>query len=81
MLDIVKGNEGKSVIVVAHSNPIKTITLRSEHPTMTDKEKIVAPPNTSVTKIVYEDGKFKLIKKGDISHLESVNKEIKQRFA
>ena len=37
--------------------------------------------NTSVTKIVFEDGKFKLIKKGDISHLESVNKEIKQRFA
>lgn len=81
VLDIVKENEGKSVIVVAHSNPIKTITLRSEHPTMTDKEKVVAPPNTSVTKIIYEDGKFKLINKGDISHLESINKEIKQRFA
>ena len=81
LLDIISENQGKTVIVVSHSNPIKTITLRSEHPTMTDKEKVVAPPNTSVTKIIYEDGKFKLINKGDISHLESINKEIKQRFA
>ena len=76
VLDIVNENEDKSVIIVAHSNPIKTITLRSEHSTMTDKEKVIAPPNASVTKIVYEDGKFKLIIKGDVSHL---NNEIKNR--
>ena len=72
VLDIVKQNEGKTIIVVAHLNPIKTITLRSEHPTMTEKEKVVAPPNTSVTKIVYEDGKFTLINKNDVSHLNKL---------
>ena len=81
VLEIINENQGKTVIVVSHSNPIKSILLRANILGVPIKELLVAPPNCSVTKIVCENGKLKLIKKGDISHLETIKDEIKQRFA
>lgn len=81
VLEIINENQGKTVIVVSHSNPIKSILLRANILGVPIKELLVAPPNCSVTKIVCENGKLKLIIKGDITHLETIKDEIKQRFA
>ena len=67
--EIAKENDGKKVVVACHGTPIKVMTKWMRDGSLCDIYKTPWAANASVTKFVYENGKFTLEKENDCSHL------------
>jgi len=67
---IISDNVGKNVCIVTHGTAIRSIMCYFEG---CDLEEMVKTPwydNTAVTVVDYEDGKYKVVLAGDVSHLD-----------
>jgi probable phosphoglycerate mutase len=73
---IVKDNEGKTILVVSHSVALKSIMSYFEGRPL---EKLWDPPHihqTSLSKVIFENGVPKIVLYGDASHLTEKNKSV-----
>ncbi len=72
MNKIVAENDGKTVVVATHATPIRTMQCLWEGKTLDDMKNIPWVANASVTVAEYENGKWKLVKAGESSHLKEL---------
>jgi len=68
---IAENNKGKNVCIVTHGTAIRALTCMFYGCSLEDMAKIQWQDNTAITIVDYEDGKFKMILEGDVSHLDS----------
>lgn len=69
VLHIAKEHMEKNICVVTHGTAIRAMMCSFMHCSLDTMREIEWYDNTSVTVIDYEDGRFKVIQKGDASHL------------
>lgn len=66
---IAKAHDGKTVFIFAHATPVRVFSAFAKGVPLENIESLPWPSNASVTHIVYENGKFKLLEYSMDYHL------------
>jgi len=72
LMHIVKKHSGQTVAVVSHGVTIRCMLSRALNIALTDVDRLPIVKNTSVTKLIYDDGGFTAEYINDYSHLDAV---------
>ncbi len=78
VLDIIRENEGKTVLISSHNGPIKTLAVPFLKKELPDTESV---SNNSVTEVLYDGEKFEVIKFGYDGHLGTLTTSFKEKTA
>jgi len=76
---IAENNKGKNVCIVTHGTAIRALTCLFYGWPLEDMIKVQWQDNTAITIVDYEDGKFKMILEGDVSHLDCETRTIENQ--
>ena len=70
--EIAEENQGKSVVVVSHATPIRALITIISDGDISEIKNHSWLPNASVSKIIYENGSFRVEYAGETSHLQNL---------
>lgn len=76
--DIVSKTQKENILIVTHYTPIVSLTAKILNLPAEKMHTVDYPPNTSLTKIIYENNKFTLDYFGKSEHLEELNTHYKR---
>lgn len=68
--EIAERHPGEIVCIASHATPIRAICAVASGIPIGELEREPYLPNASISRFEYENGRFTLVKKGDVSHLE-----------
>jgi len=66
---IARENENRTVIIGTHATPIRTLMCHCMGKPIESMQELTWVPNASVTTVLWEDGKFTLVRAGYAEHL------------
>lgn len=70
--EIARAHDGETVIVASHGGAIRVLMQYLTHKTLTDIYRTPWVANASITKLVYDDGRFSIEFRNETSHLGSI---------
>jgi probable phosphoglycerate mutase len=78
VLDIIRENEGKTILVSSHNGPIKALTAPFLNIELPETQSV---SNNSVTEVLCDNGKYEVIKLGYDGHLGELVTKFKEKTA